>query len=394
MNSDSRKESGRTGTYIPQPAGYSAFVPSPLPFDPPLRVDDDLLYLLSKADQAIGKLEAASGMLPNPDLFVGMYVRKEAVLSSKIEGVTQASLAEVLEHEAQAGRSPLRPDIDEVGNYVAAMNYGIERVRELPLSNRLIREIHERLLRGVRGQNLSPGEFRSTQNWIGAPGCTIEEADFVPPPPAETTKALNDIEAYWHRDDRVPTLIKAGLIHSQFETIHPFNDGNGRVGRLLSVFFLCQQGVLSQPLLYLSQYFKDFQQDYYEKLQAVRDSGAVESWMKFFLTAVWKIAEVAAETAHEVLEMRERHRREIQEAIPGSTNGVELLDHLFQTYVVTVNTAAGLLGVSYPTANSVIRSLEKLELLTELTGRGRNRLFAYMSYLRLMDRGLKASESS
>ena len=374
----------RTGRYITQPAGYEAFVPAAPPYKPPLQIDDDLLTLLSNADRYIGRLDAASDMLPNPDLFVGMYVTKEAVLSSQIEGVTQASLGEVLEHQAKANVGQL-PDIAEVMNYVAAMNYGLERLGELPLSNRLLREIHERLLRGVRGGEMLPGQFRTTQNWIGPPGSTIETASFVPPPPTEMNDAINALEYYMHDTTRAPLLIKAGLIHSQFETIHPFLDGNGRMGRLLVVFYLCQQGILKKPLLYLSAFFNEFKDEYYARLQAVRDSGDVEGWMRFFLTGLWRVAEAAARTAHEILTMRENHRQAIQESLAGAVNGLELLDTLLRFPFITVNEAASKLEVSYPTANNLVTSLVTLRILEEVTGQERNRRFRYTPYLNLMD---------
>jgi Fic family protein len=381
---------GRTGNYVKQASGYTAFVPANLPYEPPLRMDSELLYLLSNADQCVGRLDAASDMLPNPGLFVGMYVMKEAVLSSQIEGVTQASLAEVLEYEARGNGKHVRSDIAEVINYVDAMNYGLERVETLPLSNRLTREIHQRLLKGVRREDKQPGEFRKIQNWIGAPGSTLKTAEFVPPPPAEMTAAMNALESYMNDDEEpVPVLIKAGLIHSQIETIHPFLDGNGRMGRLLVVFLLCRKRVLKRPLLYLSAFFNTRREEYYWHLQSVRDNGNAEGWMKFFLTAVWKVAEAAASTVHDILGLREQQRLMIQQSLAGSVKGVELLDHLFKMPYMSVNSAAKVLEVSYPTANNLISSLVNEGILEEVTGQGRNRRFRFSSYLRLMDRELE-----
>ena len=247
-------------------------------------MDGELLRALSNADLALGRLEGAAAILPNPDLFVGMYVRQEAVLSSQIEG-TQASLADLLEFEmgvrAQRGDS----DVAEVVNHVRAMNYGLQRLSNLPLCLRLIREIHDQLLRGVRGQERQPGEFRRTQNWIGAARVPLAAALFVPPPPDPMTQALGNLERFMH-DREYPVLLRAGLIHAQFETIHPFLDGNGRVGRLLITFLLCEQRVMSRPLLYLSHFLRRHRGEYYERLQAIRDEGDWEGWLKFFLRGV------------------------------------------------------------------------------------------------------------
>lgn len=378
----------RTGKYVRQPTGYSAFIPAALPFKPSIEYDDELIWLLSNADQAIGRLDAASDILPNPDLFVRMYVTQEAVASSKMEGVTQASLSEVLEYNAKYSITQNRSDIKEVWNYVEAMNYGLERVKELPLSNRLVREIHEILLSGVRGDEWLPGEFRTSQNWIGPPGCLIGDAVFVPPPVHEMLTAIGDLETFIHTDAQIPDLVRAGLIHYQFETIHPFLDGNGRIGRLLVTFFLCQAGVLKRSLLYLSTYCDKYKERYVERLQAGRDNGAVEEWMKFFLRAIWRVSESAAKTAHSILEMRESHRDRIQENFPGTSKGFELLDYLFANPITTATTVASDLGTSYVTSNNLISSFNDLGIVSEITGRERYRLFAYTPYIDLMEAGL------
>ena len=380
---------GRTGYYQQQPSGYRAFVPAPIPFDPPLDMNLELLSLLSRADQAVGRLDAASDILPNPDLFVGMYVRKEALLSSQIEGVTQASLAELLEFEAKSRRGSHRADIAEVVNYINAMNYGLERLNELPMSNRLVREIHNRLLRNVRGQERHPGSFRVRQNWIGPPGCDIGEAIFVPPPPREMEEAMRGLERFLHDQSPLPVLIKAGLIHCQFETIHPFLDGNGRMGRLLIVFYLCEKGVLRRPLLYLSAFFRKYRDEYYDRLQRVRDYGDIEGWMTFFLTAVSTVCEAAARTSREILLMREKHRALMGRESSMSSRGGELLAYLFRSPYVTVTDAAGWLGVSFPTANGLVDALVNHGILDEITGQRRNRHFRYTEYLDLMDRELE-----
>lgn len=386
MTSERVVAASRVGRYVRQPGGYRAFIPVPLPPNPPLQIGDQFLNILSKADQALGRLDASADMLPNPNLFVGMYVRKEAALSSQIEG-TQASLADVLEYEAAAAHRNLTADVAEIINYVKAMNYGLQRLNELPLSNRLLREIHGELLSGVRGGQMTPGEFRTSQNWIGPAGCDLSEAVFVPPPPHEMEQAIGELETFIHINTPMPALIKIGLIHSQFETIHPFLDGNGRMGRLLITFFLYQQGVLKRPLLYLSSYFKQNRDEYYTRLQAVRDNGDWEQWLQFFATAVWHVSREAADTAHQILVMREQHRHVIQERLAGSVNGLELLDHLYQMPYLTVDMAKTALNVSYPTANSLVTNLTELGLLREVTGRQRDRLFEYAQYVNLLRKG-------
>ena len=300
----------RAGTYQNQPTGYRAFIPAPLPPDPPIAVDDELQTLLSAADRALGRLDGSVQTLPDSDLFVLMYVRKEAVLSSQIEG-TQSSLNDLLRAEARI-YDPDRPaDVQEVSNYVAALNYGLERLDDLPISVRLIREIHERLLRGVRGAHLQPGELRKSQNWIGPAGATLSEATFVPPPPHEVPQALSDLEHFMHAKDSMPALIRIGLTHAQFETIHPFLDGNGRVGRLLITFLLCEQGTLLSPVLYLSHYFKANRAEYYEHLQNIRKDGGWEAWLKFFLRGVADVSREATDTARAIVSLRERDRDKI-----------------------------------------------------------------------------------
>jgi Fic family protein len=315
-----------------------------------------------------------------------MFVRQEAVQSSQIEG-TQASLVDILEFEADSARRNLPGDVSEVVNYVHAMNYGLSRLRELPLSQRLIGEIHAELLHNVRGANRHPGEFRTSQNWIGAGNVSIQHATFVPPPPEEMFRALGDLESYLHDPTPMPILLKTGLVHAQFETIHPFLDGNGRMGRLLVTFLLVQQDVLNRPLLYLSYYLKKHRATYYDLLQRVRTEGDWESWLKFFLKGVDEVATTATEIAREILRMRESQRELIRDRASGPANALHLLDHLFEQPILTANRAAELLGVTYPTANKLLSQLESLGLLREVTGGARNRLFAYQPYLDLFERG-------
>jgi Fic family protein len=368
----------RAGRYVRQPTGYAAFIPAGLPPEPPIDLAR-LAPILSAADQGIGRLDGISRTLPNPDLFVAMYVRREAVLSSQIEG-TQSSLDDVLAFELDAASTRLPLDVEEVFNHVAAMNYGLERLDTLPLSLRLIREIHERLLAGVRGADKSPGAFRRTQNWIGAPGASLQDASFVPPPPHEMLESLGDLERFLHEPGALPPLVHAGVAHAQFETIHPFLDGNGRVGRLLITFLLVHRGVIGRPLLYLSHYFRRHRIEYYDRLTSVRDNGDWEGWLTFFLQGVVATAGEATRTAVAILGMRQAHR----DGVAGlGVNALRLLDHLYDRPLVNVGSVAASLGVSWPTAGKLITQLEARGLLQEITGQRRNRVFRYGPYLAL-----------
>jgi Fic family protein len=375
----------RSGAYQQQPEGYRAFIAAPLPPTPTVAITGELQRLLSEADRALGRLDGSVQTLPNPDLFVYMYVRKEAVLSSQIEG-TQSSLQDLLEEEAQLADDQRPRDVAEVVNYVRAMNNGLRRLPDLPVSVRLIREIHADLLQGVRGAHLTPGELRRTQNWIGPAGCTLRDATFVPPPPAEVPNALGQLENFLHQQDEMPLLVKIGLAHYQFETIHPFLDGNGRAGRLLITFLLCENGVLQKPVLYLSHYFKRHRQEYYERLQAVRDTGDFEGWMSFFLRGVAEVSVEAAQTARRILELRETHRRIITDQLGRAAgNGHRVLERLFESPIVTVKDVQTLLGTTFAGANQIVRRLTDLGVLREVTGQARHRRFRYDAYIRLFE---------
>jgi Fic family protein len=375
----------RAGIYQRQPSGYEAFIPASLPPRPSVKLTGELHCLLSQADLALGRLDGSIQTLPNPDLFVFMYVRKEAVLSSQIEG-TQSSLQDLLAAEAQLYTPGTPRDVAEVVNYVTAMNYGLTRLSELPVSVRLIREIHGKLLDGVRGSRLAPGELRRTQNWIGPGGCTLREAIFVPPPPNIVPQALGELEKFLHDGNDLPLLIKIGLAHAQFETIHPFLDGNGRVGRLLITFLLCESGVLHKPVLYLSHYFKRHRQTYYDLLQAIRDKGAWEDWLRFFLRGVAEVSVQAAKTAGRILTLREKHRNLITENLGYSAgNGHRVLERLYERPIVSVNQVRDLTGTSYPAANQLVERLVKIGILAEMTGQARHRRFQYNTYVRLFD---------
>jgi Fic family protein len=378
----------RAGRYITQPTGYRAYMPAPLPPQPALALGGELQGLLSAADRALGRLDGSVLTLPNPDLFVFMYVRKEAVLSSQIEG-TQSSLQDLLAAEAQLFEQTLPRDVDEVINYVRAMNHGLARLAQLPVSVRLIREIHAELMRGVRGVRggrLQPGELRTSQNWIGPAGCTLNTATFVPPPHLAVPAALGDLENFLHTSDDLPPLVKIALAHVQFETIHPFLDGNGRVGRLLITFLLTERGVLHKPVLYLSHYFKQHRETYYEHLQAVRDQGAWEAWLAFFLRGVIEVAGEAAETARRILQLREQHRAAITAQLGRAAgNGHKVLESLFDRPIVAVNDAQKMTGTTYAAANSLVSRLVKLGVLSEMTGYARNRRFRYAPYIALFN---------
>lgn len=384
MDEASSDTSGRSGRFERQGSGYRAFIPAPLPPQPPIQIAGALQALLSRADRALGRLDGSVQTLPNPDLFVFMYVRKEAVLSSQIEG-TQSSLNDLLAAEADLAGGEGRPrDVAEVVNYVRAMNHGLARLAELPVSVRLIREIHGQLLADVRGSRLTPGELRRTQNWLGPGGSTLADASFVPPPPDVVPEALGALEQFLHRSDDLPVLVTIGLAHAQFETIHPFLDGNGRVGRLLITFLLVERGILGKPVLYLSHFLKAHRQEYYDRLQAVRDRGDWEGWLDFFLRGVEEVSAEAAETARRILALREEHRAAITDHLGRAAgNGHKLLESLFDRPIVSVGDVGEVTGTTFAAANKLVARLADLGILVEVTGNARNRRFRYDPYVRL-----------
>ncbi len=379
--------SQRQGRYVETPvAGETvrAFVPPPLPPAPPIDVLA-LLERLSLAERALGRLDGITTLLPRQELFLYMYVRKEAVLSSQIEG-TQSTLSDLLrfETEAQAGQ-PI-DDIREVSNYVDAMMYGLERLETLPLSLRLVREMHARLLQSGRGGTKDPGEFRRSQNWIG--GTRPGNALFVPPPTTELDACLNALERFMHEEEsRLPALIKAGLLHVQFETIHPFLDGNGRIGRLLVTLYLCINGVLRKPLLYLSLYLKTHRADYYRLLQEVRENGAWEAWLEFFLIGVADTANQAFDAATRIVDLfkKDRERITAESERPGSA--LRIHDLFQQNPYLTANHLVDRTGLSAPTVNAALADLQRLGVVAEVTGRRRGRVFSYSRYLAILSEG-------
>jgi Fic family protein len=371
----------RAGNYTRQIEGYEAFVPNPLPPDPPIQLDSEIIQLLSQAAMALGRLDGTSATLPNVDLFVAMYVNKEAVLSSQIEG-TQASLIDVLAFEAEAAFPENPQDIEEVINYISALNYGLDRLNTLPLSLRLIREIHDLLLQGVRGADRRPGEFRTSQNYIGHSGGTIKTAKFVPPAPEDMNKALSDLEKFIYAKTDLPPLLKVGLVHAQFETIHPFLDGNGRMGRLLITFILCFEGILHKPLLYLSYFFHMHRLEYYEHLQRIRDEGDWELWLKFFLRGVNEVAQEATTTAMKIVQLREKHRDIIAAYFSRSSGSAyQLLEYLYKRPIITANGVAKVTNLSYSNANKLVMKFQELGLLHQMDTFQRNRRFVYSDYL-------------
>ena len=386
----------RAGTFIEQHAGperFDAFVPQPLPPHPPLNIDEALQSLLDQANQDLGRLDGVTLLLPDPDLFLYAYIRKEAVLSSQIEG-TQSSLSDLLLFEHRSAPGVPTGDVQETSNYIAAMNHGLQRMADgHPLSLRLIREVHARLLHGVRGGAAAPGEFRRSQNWIG--GTRPGNARFVPPPVHEVLPAMGALEKFLHDDPvKTPILIKAALAHAQFETIHPFLDGNGRVGRLLITMLLCadreppEKRVLSRPLLYLSLFLKENRELYYEHLQRIRTDGTWEAWLRFFLEGVIEVASSATETTQRLVRLIAEDRERVAQAAGRAAGSAQRLHDLAsRTVVLTIPEAARATKLSEPTAASAMARLESLGILREVTGRTRGRVWAYDQYLAVLNEG-------
>jgi Fic family protein len=358
-----------------------AFVPPPLPSTPPIDVLP-LLSRLSAADRALGRLDGITVLVPDKALFLYMYVRKEAVLSSQIEG-TQSTLSDLLRFETDAAAGRPVDDVREVSNYVDAMMHGLDRLKTLPISLRLIREMHERLLRGGRGQTKSAGEFRRSQNWVG--GTRPGNAIYVPPPVDELTGCLDAFEKFIHQPTPdIPPLLKAGLIHLQFESIHPFLDGNGRLGRLLITLYLCAENVLRQPLLYLSLYFKQHREDYYRLLQEVRDRGEWEAWLEFFLDGVAKTADQAFDTATRIVALFEADRARVSADAAAAGSALRVHELLQRSAFLTAPVASQKTGLSAPTINAAFGELERLGIVSEVTGRKRGRVYSYRRFVELL----------
>lgn len=378
----------RLGSYMVKRFGdesVRAFLPPPLPPDPPVDLSP-FQHLLDESNQALGRLDGLASILPEPSLFLYLYVRKEAVLSSQIEG-TQSSISDLLLFESDEAPGVPLEDVQEVSSYIAAMNHGLRRLREgFPLSLRLIREIHEILLSHGRGRDKNPGEFRTSQNWIG--GTRPGNARFVPPPPKNVLDCLGAFELFLHDESpALPLLVKAALAHVQFETIHPFFDGNGRLGRLLITFLLCAAGALREPILYLSLYFKTHRTRYYDLLDGVRSSGDWETWIEFFLTAVRETAGQAAASANEILALLGEDRSRI-DSLGRAAASILRVHHLLQRRpIVSIPAAAKQLSLSAPTVAKAFQHLQDLGILRETTGKQRHRLFVYRRYLDILNQG-------
>jgi len=371
----------KNGRLLKTQLDFWAFLPNPLP--PQLTLSWDLVSQLSEADRALSELAGTTRTLPNPHLLIGPFIRREAVLSSRIEG-TQASLTDLLFFEASGTVDPKAPDAREVANYVKAMEYGLARLKKFPLSLRFIREVHEYLMDGVRGDHLTPGEFRRSQNWIGPDGCTLMEATYVPPPVDEMEKALDQFETYLYAPSTVPILIRLAAIHYQFEAIHPFLDGNGRIGRLLITLLLCKEEALSEPLLYLSAYFERHRNEYYRLLLTVSQAGKWIDWISFFLRGVAEQARDALARSDRLLHLWESYRREFQSA-RSSALQLRLLDQLFAYPAITTNQAAKHLKVTHRSAQLNIEKLIRKGILKEATGKQRNRVFVAPQIVKIIE---------
>ena len=372
-----------SGKLVKTKAGYWAFVPNPLP--PAIAWSDELVTTLSEADRAIGELAGLGRLLPNPHLLIRPFMRREAVFSSRIEG-TQASLSDLLTYEAvQLTLFDLPDDVHEVHNYVRALEYGLERLQDLPLSLRLIREVHAILMEGVRGETQTPGEFRRSQNWIGAPGAMLADASYVPPPVPEMWEALDALEKFLHESTTIPPLVRIGLIHYQFEAIHPFLDGNGRVGRLLITLLLCAWDILPTPLLYLSPYLESHRDMYYTLLKKVSTQGAWEEWLVFFLRGIVVQSRDAVVRIRKLQELRDRYRSMLQSA-RASARLLRAVDLLFERPVIQTRQLESALGVDFSTAQRYVDRLQGAGIVREVTGRTRNRIYRADEILNVLDK--------
>jgi Fic family protein len=376
-----RFKNSPTGRLIKTATNYWAFIPNPLPPAGLDKFSAEFVAILSEADRGIGALKSLSKLIPNPNLLVAPYVRKEAVQSSRIEG-TQASLSDIFYYEASKEK-PKHPDVLEVLNYVRTMNYGLSRLKELPLSLRFVKEIHLKLMEGVRGEKMKPGEFQTAQNWVGPPGCSLAEATYVPPPVPEMHEALGQWEKFLHASDSLPPLVKCALMHYQFEAIHPFLDGNGRVGRLLITFYFCERGYLEYPILYLSDFFERNRNEYYDLLLGVTRDGNWDAWLKYFIRGVAEQSKVAEETGYKILELQKKYQQQLQKTSV-SAPVFQLLDMLFFNPFVSLPGISEYLKITWPTAKASVERLVKLGILKEVSGRKRNRIYCARELLDIL----------
>ena len=374
-------ENSSAGKCIKTLTGYCEFLPNQLP--PVIRYDKNLIRLLSEADRLLGELSGTGRLLPNPYLLIAPYIRREAVSSSRIEG-TQASLSDLFFYEASEQEEPKVPDVREVRNYVQAMEYGIKRLAELPVSVRLIREIHKILMKGVRGERATPGEIRLSQNWIGPPGCSLNEATYVPPPVEEMKQALGELEKYLHSNSDEPPLIQCALMHYQFEAIHPFLDGNGRVGRLLITFFLYEKGYSTQPLLYLSAFFDRYREEYYDRLLAISQKGDWQGWIEFFLRGVANQSKDAILDAKKILELHAEYQNTLEKTKKVPESAHRLIDELFVNPVISISGLSKKWNMPFNSVKTGVLRLVDIGILREVTEKKRNKLFIAPTLMKLL----------
>lgn len=376
----------RAGHYRSNLSGemaYKSFVPNPLPPDPPIELSEDIISLLVKANSQLAVLENVATHIPNIQLFISMYVRKEALMSSQIEG-TQATLEDVLDPMLDTN---VNRDVADVVNYIKATEFAIDRLQTLPLCNRLIKETHAILMEGVRGQEKSPGEFRYSQNWIGGQGSTLKNARYIPPSPDDMLEAMSDLEKYINDDDGLDALIQAALIHYQFETIHPFLDGNGRVGRLLITLFLMEKKILTTPALYISYFLKRNRVEYYDRMTEVRAKGNYEQWIRFFLQAVMESAEDATATIDELTALHDANVAVISGLGRAAKSAMLVFNYLESNPIIEIRKTAEALNITFNTVSGAVNRLVDAGILVQTTDTGRNRTFAYEAYLNILRRG-------
>ena len=381
-----RKMNDRAGYWKTNLSGemaYQSFVPSPLPPTPPIEISEDILEQLIKANSQLAILESVATRIPDVDLFVSMYVRKEALMSSQIEG-TQATLEDVLDPLIEDNTNR---NVADVVNYIKATEYAIRRLHELPLCNRLLKETHAILMEGVRGQEKNPGEFRCSQNWIGGKGSTLRNAKYIPPSPDDMTEAMSDLEKYINADDRLDGLIRAALIHYQFETIHPFLDGNGRIGRLLITLFLMEKKILTTPALYISYFLKKNRVEYYDRMTEVRSKGNYEQWVKFFLQALAESAKDAIAAIDELTALHDKNVDLVAGMGRASKNAMLVFRYLEANPIIEIGKTAEALGITFGTASNVVERLSSAGILEQTTTGRRNRTFAYKDYLAILRKG-------
>ncbi len=381
------KQNNIPGRFILCQGNYKAYIPNPLP--PELEWTPKLVRVLSDADTLLGRLSGEGKRLPNPHLLIRPFIAREAVMSSRIEG-TQATLGELLAKEAGASIDRSPADLREVGNYVIALEYGIKRLKTLPLSLRLVRELHEKLMMGVRGNHATPGEFRRSQNWIGTPGCTLTNASYIPPSPDYLMDCLSHWEKFMH-DKNIPPLAQIALLHYQFEAIHPFLDGNGRVGRLLIILFLIERSILPSPLLYISAFFEATRRDYYDRLRGVSEQGNWSAWLEYFLNGIARQSEDALSRAERINQKIMDWRKEFSGA--SSKVPLKLIDMLASNPYLTITKASQRLEVAYTTIERAIKKLENLSIVSKVGKAKRDRVYCASSILKILDEPAKLTVS-